>query len=212
MPVIYLLRHGQASFGADDYDVLSERGAVQADVAGRELARRGLSDPIVLSGTMLRQRDTAAIVATVLGVPLGDSDPRWNEFPAHELVEGLIGGNANGMTSAQFQGHLDIAMTAWIDDDGEAWRQFSGGAFAALEQVGRELPKGGSAVVATSSGVIAAVCGRILDTGAAGVISLNRVSVNSSITTIAASERGLSLLSFNDHAHFLEDRSLLTNR
>ena len=48
--------------------------------------------------------------------------------------------------------------------------------------------------------------------GAAGVIALNRVSINASITTIAASSRGLSLVAFNDHAHFLADRELLTNR
>jgi broad specificity phosphatase PhoE len=212
VPAIYLLRHGQASFGTDDYDVLSERGAAQARVAGRELIRRGLRTPMIVSGTLLRQRDTAAIVADLFGVPLADSDPRWDEMPAHGLVEQRLGGSAMGLTSAQFQLHLDVAMAAWIDDDTDAWREFSGGAIAALEQLGRDVPKGGSAVVATSSGVIAAVCGRILGTGSAGVISLNRVSINSSITTIAASERGLSLISYNDHAHFLEDRDLLTNR
>ena len=36
MPVIYLLRHGPASFGTDDYDVLSPLGERQAEVAERE--------------------------------------------------------------------------------------------------------------------------------------------------------------------------------
>ncbi|MFJ4033730.1 histidine phosphatase family protein [Streptomyces griseoluteus] len=40
MPLICLVRHGQASAGADDYDVLSESGRVQAAAVGRELARR----------------------------------------------------------------------------------------------------------------------------------------------------------------------------
>ena len=35
MPVICLVRHGQASFGAQTYDVLSPAGREQAAVAGR---------------------------------------------------------------------------------------------------------------------------------------------------------------------------------
>ncbi|MCF8967887.1 histidine phosphatase family protein, partial [Pseudomonas carnis] len=38
MGSIYLIRHGQASFGADDYDVLSPIGVEQAQVLGRHLA------------------------------------------------------------------------------------------------------------------------------------------------------------------------------
>ena len=40
MPTVLLVRHGQASFGAADYDVLSDLGRRQAQAAGRELARR----------------------------------------------------------------------------------------------------------------------------------------------------------------------------
>jgi len=35
MPVVYLIRHGQASFGAQDYDVLSATGHRQAEVLAR---------------------------------------------------------------------------------------------------------------------------------------------------------------------------------
>lgn len=214
MPAIYLLRHGQASFGADDYDVLSERGARQAAVAGRALARRGLVEPIVVSGSLRRQRDTALVAADVLGVEVSPPDERWNELPAHELVEARLGGpgSSAGLTSLEFQSHLDVAMAEWIDGDSADWRRFSDGALAALSDLGASVPSGSAAVVVTSSGVTAAVCGRLLGTGAAGVIALNRVSINASITTIAASSRGLSLVAFNDHAHFLADRELLTNR
>ena len=214
MPAIYLLRHGQASFGADDYDVLSERGARQAAVAGRELARRLVGPPVIVSGSLRRQRDTAEIVADVLGVPRVREDPRWDELPAHGLVDAMLGGpgGSDGLTSAQFQGYLDEAMTAWIDEDATDWRAIRDGALAALAGLGASVPRGRSAVVVTSSGVTAAVCGHLLGTGSSGVIRLNRVSINASITTIAASTRGLSVVSFNDHAHFLPDRDLLTNR
>ncbi|EPM78754.1 hypothetical protein A249_34210, partial [Pseudomonas syringae pv. actinidiae ICMP 18804] len=41
MGSIYLIRHGQASFGADDYDVLSPVGIRQSRVLGAHLAGLG---------------------------------------------------------------------------------------------------------------------------------------------------------------------------
>ena len=54
--------------------------------------------------------------------------------------------------------------------------------------------------------------GQLLGLEARGVIALNRVSVNASITTVLAGSRGLSLLTFNDHAHFIGQAGLVTNR
>ena len=40
MSAIHLVRHGQASFGADDYDLLSALGERQSRVLGQALARQ----------------------------------------------------------------------------------------------------------------------------------------------------------------------------
>jgi broad specificity phosphatase PhoE len=214
MPAIYLLRHGQASFGTDDYDVLSPLGEKQAQVAGLALARRGLRSPVVISGGLRRQRDTAAIAAAVLGVEPSRIDPRFDEFDAHAAVDAHLGGAGatDGMSSADFQRHLDVVMAAWMDSGDERWRAFSDDALAALTDLAGSLPSGSDAVVATSAGVTAVIAGRLLGADSAGVIAMNRVSVNASITTVVAGSRGLSLVSFNDHAHVLDDRALLTNR
>ena len=214
MPAIYLLRHGQASFGTDDYDVLSPLGERQAEVAGRALARRGLRSPVVVSGGLRRQRDTAAIAAAVLGVEPSRIDPRFDEFDAHAAVDAHLGGAGatDGMSSADFQRHLDVVMAAWMDSGDERWRAFTDDALGALTDLADSLPPGSDAVVATSAGVTAVIAGRLLGADSAGVIAMNRVSVNASITTVVAGSRGLSLVSFNDHAHVLDDRSLLTNR
>lgn len=81
MGAIYLVRHGQASFGAADYDALSPRGFEQSTVVGAELLRRNVSFSQARSGTLARQRDTAATALRVLGtdVPVAE-DPRWNEY------------------------------------------------------------------------------------------------------------------------------------
>jgi len=214
MPTIYLLRHGQASFGTDDYDVLSELGVHQARIAGQELARRRPRTPVVVSGTLRRQQDTAGLAAGQFGAELGGTDARWNEFDAHELVEAHLGqaGASASMTSLTFQEHLDDATLAWMSAAGAGWHVFADGAYAALVDLAATVPRGCDAVVATSAGVIAALVTRVLDAPPETSIALNRVSVNAALTVIAASPRRLSIVTFNDHAHLLGEPGLLTYR
>ena len=60
MGSLYLVRHGQASFGADDYDQLSERGEAQAVRLGEYWRERGLSFDAVYAGTLKRHQQTLA--------------------------------------------------------------------------------------------------------------------------------------------------------
>jgi len=214
MPTIYLLRHGQASFGTDDYDVLSDLGVHQARVAGAELERRELRAPLVVSGTLRRQQDTAELAAGQFGRELYASDARWNEFDAHDLVEAHLGkpGATVGMTSQAFQEVLDEAKRTWMAVPGEGWHAFADDAHDALRELAATVPRGSDAVVATSAGVIAAVVTRVLDAPAETAIALNRVSVNASLTVIAAGARRLSVVTFNDHAHLLAEPGLVTYR
>ena len=59
MGAIYLVRHGQASFGAAEYDALSPLGVEQAGILGAALKQRGLSFDRIVSGPMRRHRQTA---------------------------------------------------------------------------------------------------------------------------------------------------------
>ena len=204
MPVIHLVRHGQASADAAEYDVVSPLGDRQARIAGRELARRGLRDPLVLSGTLSRQRDTAkALIEAAALTTVPRIDHRWNEYDHLGLI-------ARYPTSAAtLQDHIDHALTAWIEDRDGGWGTFRGDAVQALNEIPAQ---GRDAVVVTSGGVIAAVCGALLGLPAAGVVALNRVTVNAGLTTLVHGSRGMSLVTFNDHAHLAADRALLTYR
>lgn len=210
MPAVHLVRHGQASAHGDDYDVLSARGREQAAVVGAELARRGLRDPLVVSGTLARQRDTAAVVSEQLGLSgRGATDARWNEYDHLGLLQ-----RYPAAEEGVLQELLDHALTSWIGDETDGgWRVFADGAFTALQELADGLGRGRDAVVVTSGGVLAAVCGALLDTPPAGIVALNRVTVNAAVTTLAVGRSGISLLTFNDHAHFAgERREMLTHR
>lgn len=216
MPVIYLVRHGQASFGAADYDELSATGREQAAVVGAEIARRNPRDPLVCCGTLARQRDTADLLMRVAGLNgLPRQDARWNEYDHLDLVKRYAADHAAPQGDPRvFQQLLDRALHAWINDNASGgWAVFSGGALAALDELTALLEPGQDAIVVTSGGVLAALCGALVGASPSGVIALNRVAVNGAITTLVVGSAGTSLLSFNDHAHFTGDRrGMLTYR
>jgi len=193
MPIVLLVRHGQASFGADDYDRLSDRGREQAEATGRWLAARGLRRPVAVHGTLRRQRDTALLALAAAG---SDVEPR---------VDGRYAAAQGGeqpRSSREFQVVLDAALVAWVEhgDDG-GWPAFTGAVTSALHDLVASLESAQDAVVFTSAGVIAAVCADLLGTGAAGLVAFNRVAVNGAVTKLAAGRTGLALLTFNEHSH-----------
>ncbi|MCH5671485.1 histidine phosphatase family protein [Streptomyces gilvus] len=214
MPVICLVRHGQASYATKD-DALTHLGRAQAAAVGGELARRSLRDPYLLSGTLARQRETARLLADAAGYkqPL-HQDRRWNEYDHVALLARYA---QPPQDARSVQDLLDRALLAWMADptatgDG-GWPSFAERASAALADLQTALGKGRDAVVVTSGGLLAAVCGKLLSLPPEGVVAFNRVTVNASVTTLVTGSSGTSLLTFNDHAHFSGDRrGLLTYR
>ncbi|WP_216216038.1 histidine phosphatase family protein [Amycolatopsis aidingensis] len=216
MGAIYLIRHGQASFGAADYDVLSEQGTVQSTAVGAELRRRGARIAEARCGSLLRQRATAAAALAELGGDLSaKEDPRWNEYD-HLDVLAQHGTPVRQRDPREFQAALDAALRAWTKAGTgspcvESWPAFGSRVRAAVTELAAALGKGEQAVVFTSGGVIAALAADLLGGGAESFLFLNRVTANAGITKLVAGQSGLSLLSFNEHAHF-ESTSLLSYR
>ncbi|GAA4553505.1 histidine phosphatase family protein [Amycolatopsis samaneae] len=218
MGAIYLVRHGQASFGAEDYDRLSPLGFEQSTVAGAELVRRGVEFTLARSGTLARQRDTAATALKVLGPGVAvTEDARWNEYDHVDIARHHAGG-APQEDSRAYQATLDAALTAWIGAGAagpcaETWPAFLDRCRGALADLVAALGKGEHAVVFTSGGVIATLCGALMGTPEAGLLRLNRVTVNAGITKLVSGRGGVTLLSFNEHPHFEADAAaLLTYR
>lgn len=214
MPVVLLVRHGQASFGSDDYDVLSDVGREQSRVVGSELARRALRSPLVMCGSLLRQRDTAEIALSFANLDVSPAtDARWDEYDHLDLLKRYVAEDAaHDGTSKGVQVLLDQALAAWVADPSGDWSSFSGGAVDALHALVDSLSPGQDAVVFTSGGVIAAVASTLLGVGSAGVVALNRVTMNGAITKLVVGGNGISLVAFNDHSHFEDRRDLVTYR
>lgn len=223
MPTILLVRHGQGSFGTADYDVLTERGAVQATAVHAALHERGVKADRLVSGSLRRQRDTALPWTSAGELEI---DPRWNEYDSDDILgahsnvpaslEHRPGDDAPKQSTRDFQAVLEAALLDWIaagaaSPAAETWDVFRDRVAAALSDVALTLGSGETAIVFTSGGVIAACAVALFDLPESALVTFNRVSVNGSITKLVHGRRGTTLISYNEHAH-LEPRGLVTYR
>lgn len=225
MPIVLLVRHAQASFGAADYDVLSAVGRTQAELTASALAESGVRPSRVVTGTLRRQGETAEALAG--GATKIEIDPRWDEYDADKLLghhgrsdvrlEG-VGFEVGPGTNQSFHETLETALREWIEAPGETsgiqpWGDFAAAGRSALEDLGPSLGSGESAVIVTSGGVIAAIVGHLLGAPDQTFLALNRVLVNASVTKLAIGSSGTNLITFNEHLHLeAGERQLVTYR
>src|SRR4051812_1025560 len=170
MPSLLLVRHAQASFGAADYDVLSDIGRLQAGAVARELGRRRLTVTRVVSGALRRQQDTIAPLARELGLTVA-VDGGWDEYDADDILsahsetkvrqERPAGADAPPVSSREFQDILEAALLGWIAAGAggparEPWPRFAARVDEALRGAAADLGSGETAIVCTSGGVLAA--------------------------------------------------------
>jgi broad specificity phosphatase PhoE len=225
MAAIYLVRHGQASFRSREYDRLSPLGARQSQVLGESLRRRVPKPDRVIRGSLARHRDTATECLAALGVDtVPEVDARWDEFDHREVIvrhrpayrsHTLMGVDLvrTGNPGKAFQQVFDAALRRWIGAEsgyGETWAEFSGRVCTALDELAAGMGPSQNVLVFTSGGPISAVAAKLLGTGSDVWLTLNRVTVNTGVTTVVRGRRDTSLVSFNEHWHL--DSELLTYR
>ncbi|QZY29029.1 histidine phosphatase family protein [Nocardioides coralli] len=205
MGQVLLVRHGQASWGAADYDVLSAAGEEQAAVLGRSLT--GLAPDVVVHGSLRRQRRTAEIAAAAAGWSEGLAlDDRWNEMDHVSVLAAQPKDFDGEPDRQQFQTWFEAATSRWTsgDHDGDYAEPFPAFRERVLAALGA-LAEVGTAVVVTSGGPISAVSSTLLAAGTATHERLAAVVVNGSVTRVVSGRRGLTLVSFNEHQHLPAD-------
>jgi len=220
MGVVLLVRHGQASFGADDYDVLSETGWEQSRLLGAYLAERGVTPDVVLRGQMRRHRETGEAMIDGAGLEGAgwsaavEVDRGWDEFDHLGVVAGYPDlPQGEELDRREFQRYFELATRRWTsgehdDDYPESFASFRERVGGALSRACDGAGPGGTVVVVSSGGPIATACGSLVapdQDDPALVWSLwgrfNTVVVNSSVTRVVVGSTGARLLTFNEHAH-----------
>lgn len=213
---LLLVRHGQASFGADDYDVLSATGRAQAGLLGRYLAAREVAPDVLVHGTMRRQRDTAAAMVEAAGwdvVPRVDA--RWDELDHLQVLAAYGAPDHQALDRRGFQQAFEQATGRWstgqaADPPGavlESYVAFVDRVRAAQAQAAAQAGPGATVVAVSSGGVIAAAAALLLgaDEHPAALSALwgrlNAVLVNSSVSSVVIGGTGARLLTYNEHPH-----------
>lgn len=218
MGLVLLVRHGQASFGAEDYDVLSPTGWEQGRLLGAWLAEHGVVPTTLVQGGMRRHRETAQAMAEAAGWSVGaETDPGWDEFDHLAVVAALPRPPTGDLDRREFQRVFEQATQRWSagTDDGdyaEPWGGFRARVAGALERACGAAGAGGTVVVVSSGGPIAAASAALADPDADddGFARLwgrfNTVAVNSSVTRVVVGSTGPRLLTFNEHPHVAGER------
>lgn len=223
---LLLARHGQASYGAADYDNLSERGQLQSRRLGEWLARGGHRFQAVVVGGMRRHRQTADGVAEAFaaqGIPLPEpvTDAGFAEFD-HEAVFGayLARDPEDPIVVASRSGKprdvapmLRAALLAWANDEladiPESWATFGQRVQSASDRL-EALAGDDEVLVLSSGGVISRLAQIALDVPVTRAVELNLSLRNSALSEFHPHGGRLRMGSWNALPHLHGERELWT--
>ncbi|MBL0086424.1 MAG: histidine phosphatase family protein [Ideonella sp.] len=209
MGTLYLVRHGQASFGADNYDQLSPLGEQQSQRLGEYLRQRGHQFDTVITGTLQRHLQTHDALARGLQVqhePL--RRPGLNEYDSHALIAAVHPEPLQRPDSPEsYRNHFRLlrdGLKRWMDGRSEpagmpTYREFANGVAGVLDEV-REQDDA-RVLLVSSGGPIATAMGLILGLAPEVTIDLNMRLRNSSITEFAYTPKRHMLVTYNTLPH-----------
>lgn len=213
MGTLYLVRHGQASFGEDDYDRLSALGHRQAQRLGEYLRQRfereGVQIDTVLMGSLTRHRETWEGIAQGAGWTHTPAVwPGLNEYDSHALLEAIHPEPlAKPDTPELYRHHFRLlreALKAWMDGriapkGMPVYDDFVAGIEQALDHVRQHCS--GHALIVSSGGPISTAVGRVLGTPAETTIELNLRIRNTALTEFAFNPKRHMLVTYNTLPH-----------
>lgn len=228
MAAIYLVRHGQASFGKLNYDQLSDLGYQQGELVGDLLQQQNIIAAKVYSGSMLRHQQTMQSAQKnwhSFGEVIQDSG--FNEFDSDNVItcafpqyknKALLGAHlakaklAGEDSKKVFQKMFSQAIERWTsgtydDEYSESWSAFCHRVQQALKNVCQQANQSNNGVdkdivIFTSGGPITAICQQLLALDNNKAFDLNWTIVNASVSMLLYNNSGkISLASFNEQHH-----------
>ena len=239
MGKLFLVRHAQASFLGQNYDMLSKLGEGQARLLGEYWARQNIIFDRVGSGPCLRQRDTLQIVSDAYreaGVKFPDPLvlSEFDEYPGQAVLERSLPGllkkdqtvrdlhaafqssSDSSRMRASFQKLFEVVIGRWVDGEicppgVETWLEFCSRVNSGLAKFLSAGGHGERSAIFTSGGAIAVAIQRALQLSPENTLQMSWMSRNSSWSEFLFSAQRFTLSSFNSHSH-IADPTMLTYR
>ncbi len=238
MQRIFLVRHGQASFGDENYDQLSALGKQQVALLGQQWARHAINPELSLVGTLQRQQETMQILHQETGNASSIKTlPELNEFPAEAITKhfmpGVVAQSSNPNLSREtifadqtlFQSLFTHVVKAWIsmpcadaDKAGfESWVQYLSRAEIGINKIKQFACEAGheKVLVSTSAGFIGATLALLLADKQQAAEQMFKFAwniKNSSVTELHLNQDQIFLHGFNDYSHLKHSPDLISYR
>ena len=209
MGTLYLVRHGQASFGAEDYDVLSELGKRQAVRLGEYFKHKGIAFDAAFTGTLRRQQQTFAGINEGMGTAV--EAVQWkglNEYDSDAVIGAIHPHKLEKATTPEmYRSHFRLlkdGLKQWMDGvvSPKGMPDYPGfvtGVTSLLDHVRSNFE--GSVLIVSSGGPISTAVGHVLGTSPETTIELNLRIRNSSITEFAFTPKRHMLVTYNTLPH-----------
>lgn len=199
---LWLVRHGQAAFDSDDYDQLTDLGWQQARWLGGHVAALGSEFARVASGTLRRQRETAAAIAESLEAS-PEVIPGFEEYDANALMRnaGFQDRDPSLSRSEHFR-RLRGVLLDWADgkvEGAESWAAFNARVKNAVEEAVSDGD--GRVLVASSGGAIALALAQVMDLSPAQMIDFNLQARNTGISRLVFAKRRVYVNMINAVPH-----------
>jgi len=204
------VRHGQASFGADDYDVLSDLGYRQALRLGEYFKYKGVAFDAAFTGTLNRQIKTFDGIAAGMGTPMtATAVPGLNEYDSHAVIATVHPQPLEKpSTPEMYRSHFRLlkdGLAQWmagvVSPQGmPSYNGFVAGITDMLDHIRKTHE--GNVLLVSSGGPIATAVGHVLGTSPEMTIELNLRIRNASITEFAFTPKRHMLVTYNTLPHF----------
>jgi broad specificity phosphatase PhoE len=210
MGTLYLVRHGQASFGEADYDRLSDLGRRQSVRLGEYFAERGVRFDALIAGTLRRHRQTLeGILEGMQHAGEHLAHDGLNEYDSDAVIATVHAGKLEKPTSPEMYRHhfrlLRDGLGRWMAGTASpqgmpAYRDFVAGVTSVLDHV-RSNHHDHTVLLVSSGWPISTAVGHILGTRAEATIDLNLRIRNTGVTEFAFTPKRHMLVGFNAIPH-----------
>ena len=210
MGTLYMVRHGQASFGSDDYDNLSDLGHRQSVRLGEWFAWKGIAFDALIAGTLRRHKQTLAGI--LQGMNHAGEHLAWdglNEYDSEALIATVHPQPLEKATTPEMYRHhfrlLRDGLAKWMAGQSQprgmpTYPGFLAGVTGALDHV-RGKHVGQNVLIVTSGGPISTAVGHVLGTSPETTIELNLRIRNTSITEFTFNPKRTMLVMYNAIPH-----------
>lgn len=233
MSKIYLIRHAQASFLADDYDNLSNKGKLQSEGLGRYFVESDIHFDKLFIGKLKRHQQTfdgfsQAYITQGIELPKPIYLEALNEHHAldalHFYYDDFIAHNHSAKKLAEsihknpelkqrntiqiFALFLKAYASGKYAENHktiQSWSSFREQTKKGVATILEQIGKGETIGVFTSGGTKSAIVGDCLNLSEEKISELNLVIKNTSFSQLLFSNNKLNVLSLNETSHLQKE-------